>query len=291
MVDPTSFGGARGGSRGPKRGSPRRPVPGPAGPRGRTGADQVPCPPDDRLSGRLLPAAALLAMLAACSAPSVPADPVAAGTAPVAAAGQPANVGDAKRAARTYHDIGAYARDLAAVAAEARRWLGERAPQVSRPALVLDIDETALSNWEVIQRDDFGRIIGGPCRALPEGPCGWAAWDLLGRDPALEPTLRLFRQARASGVSVFFITGRPDSQRAATERNLRALGYDGHAGLVMVPDGRSYASAVDFKAPARADIERAGHRIIANVGDQPSDLDGGHAERSFLLPNPFYRVP
>jgi hypothetical protein len=27
------------------------------------------------------------------------------------------------------------------------------------------------------------------------------------------------------------------------------------------------------------------------VGDQPSDLAGGHAERGFLLPDPYYRIP
>jgi len=27
------------------------------------------------------------------------------------------------------------------------------------------------------------------------------------------------------------------------------------------------------------------------MGDQPSDLRGGHAEKKFLLPDPFYRVP
>ena len=59
----------------------------------------------------------------------------------------------------------------------------------------------------------------------------------------------------------------------------------------MVPNGRSYDSAVEFKTPLRAGIERLGHTIIANVGDQPSDLEGGYAERSFLLANPFYRVP
>jgi hypothetical protein len=253
----------------------------------------VRCPTHSPSPIQILLAAISLAMLAACSVPSARTDPAAAGPAPVAinATSQPANVGDAKRAARAYHDSGAYARDVARVATEARSWLSERAPQVSRPALVLDIDETALSNWEVIQRDDFGRIIGGPCRALPEGPCGWAAWDLLGRDPALEPTFRLFQQARASGVSVFFITGRPEAQRAATERNLRTAGYDGYAHLFMVPNGRSYDSAVEFKMPVRAGIERLGHTIIANVGDQPSDLEGGYAEQSFLLANPFYRVP
>jgi acid phosphatase len=59
----------------------------------------------------------------------------------------------------------------------------------------------------------------------------------------------------------------------------------------MVPEGAHFPSAADFKAPIRAEIEQAGYKIIANMGDQPSDLKGGHAEKIFLLPDPFYRVP
>jgi HAD superfamily, subfamily IIIB (Acid phosphatase) len=103
--------------------------------------------------------------------------------------------------------------------------------------------------------------------------------------------LQLFQQARALQVTVFFITGRPESQRAATERNLVAAGYHGYERLYMVPEGAHFASATDFKAPVRLEIEQAGYTIVANVGDQPSDVQGGHAEKSFLLPDPFYRVP
>src|SRR5580692_5461284 len=148
---------------------------------------------------------------------------------------QPANVGDAKTAALTYHDSGAYDRDLAIVASRASRWLKERAHSVARPALVLDIDETALSNWEVIKLDDFGRPIPGPCEPKSGAPCGWAAWDQLGRDPAIAPTLQVFQLARELNVTVFFITGRPESQREATERNLAAAGYAGYQKLYMVP--------------------------------------------------------
>ena len=160
----------------------------------------------------------------------------------------------------------------------------------TRPALVLDVDETALSNWEVIEANDFGRFATGPC-ALPEGPCGWAAWDQLGRSTPLPATVALVATARELGVAVFFITGRPESQRDATERNLRAAGYDGFAGLAMVPDGQRFANAADFKAPRRAAIEAEGYTIIANVGDQPSDLAGGHAERAFLLAEPVLPDP
>jgi len=134
---------------------------------------------------------------------------------------QPANVGDAGIAARAYHDSGAYDRDLAIVANQAARWITKRAANARRPALVLDIDETALSNWEIIKLDDFGRPIKGPCNPGSGAPCGWAAWDQLGRDPAIESALQVFRTARTSDVAVFFITGRPESHRAATERNLR----------------------------------------------------------------------
>jgi hypothetical protein len=33
-----------------------------------------------------------------------------------------------------------------------------------------------------------------------------------------------------------------------------------------------FASAADFKGPIRAKIEQAGYTIVANIGDQASDL-------------------
>jgi hypothetical protein len=47
---------------------------------------------------------------------------------------------------------------------------------------------------------------------------------------------------------------------------------------------------ITFKSGQRAALEAQGYRIVANVGDQESDLAGGHADRSFKLPNPFYFI-
>jgi len=204
---------------------------------------------------------------------------------------QPTNVGDAILAATSYHDSGQYDRDLALVAVAATQWLAQRAPAVVKPAVVFDIDETALANWEVIKRDNFGRPIAGPCDLALDGPCGWAAWDQLAADAPITPTLEVFRQAKAVKATVFFITGRPENQRAATEKNLKDTGYEGYERMYMVPNDAKFGSATDFKAPIRGEIEKAGYTIIANIGDQPSDLTGGHAERTYLLPNPFYRIP
>jgi acid phosphatase len=59
----------------------------------------------------------------------------------------------------------------------------------------------------------------------------------------------------------------------------------------MTEPGSHYDSAADYKTPHREAIEAMGYTIVANVGDQPSDLAGGHAEQTFKLPNPFYRIP
>ena len=128
----------------------------------------------------------------------------------------------------------------------------------------------------------------------PTAPCGALAWDRLEAAPAIEPTLALFKSAKALGLTVFFITGRHECERDVTAQNLMKAGYVGWDPkyLLMEPDTMHVASAADFKAPERKWIEdKLGYTIVANVGDQWSDLAGGHAERGFKLPNPFYHIP
>lgn len=210
--------------------------------------------------------------------------------APVADA-EPPNLSDVKDEIVAYHDSGAYLTDLQSATTPAIAWIAERAATAPRPALVLDIDETSLSNWEALRANDFGRVIEGPCDALPAGPCGLREWDLRAQAAVLPTTLEAFRTATGHGVAVFFITGRDEGQRAATELNLASVGYTGYAGLIMEPVGAQFASAADFKAPQRAALHAQGYTVIANIGDQDSDLAGGFAERTFKLPNPFYVIP
>ncbi len=175
----------------------------------------------------------------------------------------------------------------------AREFVEHRAAEVAKPALVLDIDETSLSNWRVMLANDFGYIADGPCLIGGHGACGQGAWELRAEAAPIGPTLDLFNAARAKGVAVFFITGRTDdpAKRAATARNLRRAGYHGWAGLVMRTTNERALSAQVYKTRRRAGIAAEGYSIIASVGDQDSDLDGGYAERTFKLPNPFYYVP
>jgi hypothetical protein len=45
-----------------------------------------------------------------------------------------------------------------------------------------------------------------------------------------------------------------------------------------------------FKTETRRRLQAEGRVIIANLGDQDSDLAGGFAERTFKLPGPFYQT-
>src|SRR5262249_59855617 len=120
------------------------------------------------------------------------------------------NRGEPKLQIRHYVCSGAYDSEVAKVLSQAQTYVEMRADEVSRPAIVLDIDETSLSNFVQILASDFGYFDAGPCDLLPKGPCGWRAWEESGRAEAIAPTLALFKAAKARGVAVFFLTGRSD---------------------------------------------------------------------------------
>jgi acid phosphatase len=187
------------------------------------------------------------------------------------------------------YQAGDYADDVALVIADARAYVERRADQVKMPAVVLDIDETSLSNWENIKDNNFGFIKSGPCTQEPDMACGFDEWIQKAIAPAIEPTRTFFNALRARNISVFFITGRRNSQRDATLINLDHAGFEGWTRLITRPDTHS-GSIVPFKSGERARIASAGYTIIATIGDQQSDIDGGFAECGFKLPNPFYFI-
>ena len=80
--------------------------------------------------------------------------------------------------------------------------------------MVLDIDETSLSNYPEMVKADFAY-----------DSKAFDAWVKSAQAQAIPGSLRLYREAQRLGVSVFFITGRPEAERDATERNLKAQGY------------------------------------------------------------------
>jgi predicted secreted acid phosphatase len=108
--------------------------------------------------------------------------------------------------------------------------------------------------------------------------------------PEMPNSLKLFKFILKNKIDVFFITGRPEESRKYTEDNLKLVGYKGYSKLYLCPDKYNKSSMKHHKTNCRKEIINNGYTIICNVGDQESDIKGGYSEKTFLLPNPFYKI-
>ena len=204
------------------------------------------------------------------------------------AAEQIVNLDVLKVQVQSYHDCtckcGCYAHDLDAQADRAIAFLRKRTAQKradEKLAMVLDIDETSLSNYEELQTSGFSYV-----------KHDFDAWVETAVAPAISGTLRLYTEAQKLGVKIYFITGRPESQRAVTESNLNAQGYANWQRLILRPASAASQTTTAYKSSMRAQIVKKGFKLVLNVGDQWSDLKGTpEAELSVKYPDPYYLIP
>ncbi|MHB9859965.1 HAD family acid phosphatase [Streptomyces sp. YIM S03343] len=161
--------------------------------------------------------------------------------------------------AATAVDYATWQKDCQAVMDQALPYLKDRIAAVKpgeKPAIVFDIDNTTLET-------DFGF-------SYPQ--------------PANKPVLNVAKYAQEHGVDLFFVTARPGIIAWPTEYNLEYDGYD-VSGLYVRGLLDLFKDIAAYKTAQRADIESKGYTIIANIGNSASDLSGGHAEKTFKLPD------
>ncbi len=162
--------------------------------------------------------------------------------------------------------------------AACKKYLSDRQKGVAKgkPAIVSDLDETLIDN-----RPHFEKT---PKFSWP----AFESWIKTANAPLLPKTAEFLRWARKNGFAIFFITGRREGLRADTIANLikRDVSYDG---LLMRKEGDE-GGAQAVKVPLRTEVEKMGFTIIVNIGDQWSDLQGGHAQDCEKLPNKIYLV-
>ncbi|CAL9461648.1 hypothetical protein SUDANB6_02650 [Streptomyces sp. enrichment culture] len=156
-------------------------------------------------------------------------------------------------------DYATWQKDCRAVMDQALPYLKERIARTvpgERQAIVLDVDNTSLET-------DFGF-------SYPQ--------------PANRPVLEAARYAQEHGVALFFVTARPGIIAAPTEYNLEHVGYQ-VSGLHVRGFLDLFQNVAAYKTAQRAAIEAQGYTIIANIGNSATDLSGGHAEKTFKLPD------
>ncbi|WP_329369524.1 acid phosphatase [Streptomyces sp. NBC_00669] len=196
-----------------------------------------------------------------------------------------------------------YAHQVAGIEAKAKSWLAQAATaghghgggkghgKSGKPAIVLDVDDTSLLTYNYELEVGFNYT-----------PASNQTYLDTKNMPPVFGIDTLVNWAASKGITVFWITGRPEAQRTDTVRNLTAEGFKApadtsHLYLKNAATPPSYlpcgatCTTIEYKSGTRAHIESLGYDIVGNFGDQYSDLEGGHADKSFKLPNPMYYLP
>ncbi|NMO53331.1 acid phosphatase [Actinoplanes sp. TBRC 11911] len=209
----------------------------------------------------------------------------------------------------TFSDTSNYAKEAKSVAADGTRYLATAHPKgKATKAIVLDVDDTVLTNYIYEIQSNFAF-----------NPTTNAAAVTGQVFPATPGMVSMAKAAEREGYAIFYLTGRPATQQADTLGNLTADGKGvdagfpkpttakgGEDGLFTKPAQADYpaylkqacaddpngaCTTIDYKTAVRKHIESLGYDIVANFGDQYSDLKGGFADKTFKLPNPTYFLP
>ncbi|WP_037681134.1 HAD family acid phosphatase [Streptomyces griseus] len=171
----------------------------------------------------------------------------------------PSTVATATATAAEDVDYATWQKDCQAVMGQALPYLKQRIASTKpgeKQAIVLDIDNTTLES-------DFGFSYPAP---------------------ANKPVLDVAKYAQDHGVSLFFVTARPGIISGVTDYNLKYVGYK-VSGLYVRGFLDLFKDVAAYKTAQRVDIENKGFTIIANIGNSATDLSGGHAEKTFKLPD------
>jgi 5'-nucleotidase (lipoprotein e(P4) family) len=183
--------------------------------------------------------------------------------------------------------------------ANARRALDAALDQGSGglpPAIVLDLDETALDNTPFETR-----VIR---KGMTYDSTMWKQWTSEGIAPAIPGAAEFLEYAQSRGVRPFYVTNRDLDEEPGTRRNLETLRFplDSAVDTLLMKGENGWTS----DKSGRRDYVAQSHRLLLLLGDDLNDFadarEKSHAERDqliaanagewgtrwFILPNPIY---
>lgn len=152
-----------------------------------------------------------------------------------------------------------------------------------KDVVVFDIDETSLSNLPYYRNHKYGGEI--------YNNTAFNLWVDEGKAPAVPAILQLFNNLQAANFGIVFLTGRPESQRSITTKNLESAGYKNWTQLILKSPGEGGTTAAVYKSKKRTELNAQGYHIYSSVGDQWSDITGPYVgNRTFKVPNLMYFI-
>ncbi len=146
-------------------------------------------------------------------------------------------------------------------------------------AVVFDIDDTALSYYELDKKNSFGYV-----------PKLWDKWVDDKTVPAIPQVKKFYDFLIARGFRIIFLSGRKDYNYAGTIRNLDSAGYTNFDTLIVRNKDEYDLDALNFKSSKREKLTAKGYKIVGTVGDQWSDLRGPDHGIQVKIPNYIYSI-
>ncbi len=190
----------------------------------------------------------------------------------------PINLDTAKQNVIAYFESGKFDEELNKIIEDAIRKFS-RVEFTGTEAVVFDIDETALSNYDAMKEFDFGYI-----------PHLWDEWEAEARAPAIKQVKELYDYLVGRGAKIIFLTGRKNYNYEPTYINLKNEGYHYFDTLITRQPHEYGIPAIEYKSNKRVELTRMGYNIVGTVGDQWSDLRGPYSGIQIKIPNYFYSI-
>jgi predicted secreted acid phosphatase len=110
-------------------------------------------------------------------------------------------------------------------------------------AVVFDVDETTLDNYEVIKQIGFGFE-----------KKSWDEWVEKAKAPAVPQVQKLYNYLVQKGFKIIFITGRKDYQYDSTFKNLKYAGFVEFDTLITRSKDDHKTKAAQFKSQKRKEL-------------------------------------
>ena len=190
----------------------------------------------------------------------------------------PLNLQIAKKNVIKYYESSAYSNDLENIISNAEDEINNIKLKTNS-VVIFDIDETSLSNYENIKEIYFGY-----------DSLKWDNWINEAKAPAIPEVKKFYDYAISKKIKVVFLSSRKSSQYDATNRNLKHAGYLEFDTLILKDNSVSNQSSSEFKSKKRELLTQKGYEIIADIGDQASDLVGKFTGIQIKLPNYLYII-
>jgi len=191
---------------------------------------------------------------------------------------KPLNLSLAREEVQQYYESGKFDEELNKVIEEAKKKFNQ-VEFKENSAVVFDVDETALDNYELAKQMGFGYVYELNKK-----------WNAELKAPAIEQVKELYDFLLLKGAKIIFLTGRNFPEYEATYQNLMNEGYTVFDTLITQIGVEKKMKAKEFKSSKRVWLTERGYEIVGTVGDQWSDLEGEYHGIQIKIPNYLYLI-